>query len=85
MIFTETKLAGAFIIDLARLQDDRGFFARLFCQRELAAQRLRPSVAQAIIGANRRRGPSGACTFSSRQPQKQNMFAVSAALCMMLL
>ena len=34
MIFTETKLKGAFIIDLDRRKDERGFFARAFCQKE---------------------------------------------------
>ncbi len=34
MIFTETKLKGAFILDLERREDDRGFFARAFCQHE---------------------------------------------------
>jgi dTDP-4-dehydrorhamnose 3,5-epimerase len=56
MIFTETELAGAFIVDLARQQDDRGFFARMFCQQEFAAHGLKSRVSQANIGANRRRG-----------------------------
>jgi dTDP-4-dehydrorhamnose 3,5-epimerase len=33
MVFTETTLKGAFIIDLERREDDRGFFARAFCQK----------------------------------------------------
>ena len=36
MIFTETKLPGAFVIDLERREDDRGFFARTFCVNEYA-------------------------------------------------
>ena len=56
MIFTETELAGAFIVDLVRHQDDRGFFARLFCQTEFGAHGRKSPVAQANIGANRRRG-----------------------------
>jgi dTDP-4-dehydrorhamnose 3,5-epimerase len=40
MIFTELPLTGAFRIDLERRQDDRGFFARMFCAREFAAARL---------------------------------------------
>jgi len=31
MIFTETNLKDAFIIDLDRKTDERGFFARAFC------------------------------------------------------
>ena len=56
MIFQETKLAGAFIIDLERREDDRGFFARVFCQHEFAAHGLKPVIAQANIAFNRRRG-----------------------------
>ena len=56
MIFTETKLKGAFIIDLERRDDDRGFFARAFCQKEFAEHGLKPLIAQANIGFNRRKG-----------------------------
>jgi len=56
VVFTETKLAGAFIIDLERREDDRGFFARAFCQHEFADHGLKPVIAQANIGFNRRRG-----------------------------
>lgn len=40
MIFAELPLKGAFKVDLDRHEDDRGFFARLFCAREFADQRL---------------------------------------------
>ena len=56
MLFTETKLTGAFIIDLERREDDRGFFARAFCQNEFSDHDLKPVIAQANIGFNRRRG-----------------------------
>jgi dTDP-4-dehydrorhamnose 3,5-epimerase len=56
MLFTETKLTGAFIIDLERREDDRGFFARAFCQKEFADHGLKPVIAQANIGFNRRKG-----------------------------
>jgi dTDP-4-dehydrorhamnose 3,5-epimerase len=56
MIFTETKLAGAFIIDLERREDTRGYFARAFCQHEFEQQGLKPVIAQANIGFNRYRG-----------------------------
>jgi dTDP-4-dehydrorhamnose 3,5-epimerase len=47
MIFTETKLKGAYIIDLERREDSRGFFARSFCQKEFEAHGLKPIIAQA--------------------------------------
>jgi dTDP-4-dehydrorhamnose 3,5-epimerase len=56
MIFTETKLKGAYLIDLEPHIDDRGFFARAFCQREFEAHGLKPVIAQANIGFNKRKG-----------------------------
>ena len=56
MIFTETKLKGAFIIDLDRRNDERGFFARAFCQNEFREHRLKPVIAQANIASNLRKG-----------------------------
>src|SRR6185369_3122542 len=56
MIFTETKLKGAFIIDLERREDSRGFFARAFCQKEFKAHGLKPTIAQANIASNFKKG-----------------------------
>lgn len=56
MIFTETRLKGAFIIDLERREDERGFFARAFCQNEFRDYGLKPVIAQANIASNLRKG-----------------------------
>ena len=56
MLFTETELKGAFVIDLERREDNRGFFARAFCQNEFSEHGLKPVIAQANIGFNRFRG-----------------------------
>ena len=56
MIFTETALKGAFVVDLEPRGDDRGFFARAFCQHEFEARGLKPLVAQANLSFNYRRG-----------------------------
>ena len=56
MIFTETRLRGAFTIDVEPREDSRGFFARVFCQRELEEHGLKPVIAQANIAFNRRKG-----------------------------
>ena len=56
MIFTETKLKGAFIIDIERREDSRGFFARTFCQHEFAAHGLKPIIAQANVAFNKSKG-----------------------------
>jgi dTDP-4-dehydrorhamnose 3,5-epimerase len=56
MIFTETELKGAFIIDIERREDPRGFFARAFCQREFESHGLKPVIAQANIAHNKIKG-----------------------------
>lgn len=56
MIFTETKLAGAYIIELEPLEDERGFFARVFDQKMFKAQGLNPFVAQCNISFNKKKG-----------------------------
>jgi dTDP-4-dehydrorhamnose 3,5-epimerase len=56
VIVTETKLKGAYIIDIERREDPRGFFARAFCQKEFRAHGLNPTIAQANIASNIRRG-----------------------------
>ncbi|HTW78158.1 MAG TPA: dTDP-4-dehydrorhamnose 3,5-epimerase [Terracidiphilus sp.] len=56
MIFTETKLKGAFIIDIERREDSRGFFARAFCQHEFEDHGLKPVIAQSNVAFNHRKG-----------------------------
>lgn len=56
MRFTETKLAGAFIIDLEPRLDERGFFARTFCERELEQHGLPTRFPQCNLSRNRRQG-----------------------------
>jgi dTDP-4-dehydrorhamnose 3,5-epimerase len=56
MIFTETELKGAYIIDLERREDDRGFFARTWCQNEFEAQGLVARIVQANTSYNKLKG-----------------------------
>jgi len=56
MIFTETKLKGAYIIELEKLEDERGFFARTFCQDEFRKHGLNPCIAQCNISYNKKKG-----------------------------
>ncbi len=56
MIFTETKLKGAYVIDIERREDSRGFFARAFCQHEFEAHGLKPVIAQANLAFNHKKG-----------------------------
>jgi dTDP-4-dehydrorhamnose 3,5-epimerase len=54
--FTETKVAGAFLIEPEPIEDERGFFARTFCREEFEAHGLDPVVAQCNLSFNHRRG-----------------------------
>jgi len=56
MIFTETPLEGAYLIDLERRVDERGFFARAFCEREFAAHGLATRFVQANNSLTVQRG-----------------------------
>lgn len=56
MLFTETALKGAYIIDIEGRNDSRGFFARVFCQKEFAAHGLKPVIAQANVAFNVKKG-----------------------------
>jgi len=56
MRFTETRLAGAFIVELEPVSDSRGFFARTFCAREFVAHGLSPTFVQCNLSVNARKG-----------------------------
>ena len=46
MIFTETPIAGAWMIDPEPRGDERGFFARAWCQQEFASRGLGAAFVQ---------------------------------------
>ena len=52
MIFTETPLPGAYIVDLELRTDDRGFFARAWCQDEFEQQGLNTRIVQCNMSYN---------------------------------
>jgi dTDP-4-dehydrorhamnose 3,5-epimerase len=56
MRFTELELAGAFAIELERIQDERGFFARTFDRDEFARHGLETEIVQTNTASNNREG-----------------------------
>jgi dTDP-4-dehydrorhamnose 3,5-epimerase len=52
MIFLETKLKGAYVVEPQRLEDERGFFARVWCQREAEAHGIQTHWVQCNISFN---------------------------------
>jgi len=70
MEFTETPIAGAFLIEPNRIADERGFFARLWCQRELAQRGLNTTINQVNIGVSHHRGTLRGLHFQ-REPYSE--------------
>jgi len=56
MIFTESPLLGAYVVELEQLTDERGFFARTYCTEQFAARGLGPELRQCSVSYNARRG-----------------------------
>jgi dTDP-4-dehydrorhamnose 3,5-epimerase len=56
LIFSETTLKGAVVIELEKREDSRGFFARTFCQREFSQHSLETEIAQCNVSFNAETG-----------------------------
>lgn len=65
VIFHPTSLAGVYVIEPERHEDERGYFARTWCQQEFAARGLQPRWAQGSVSYNRRRGTLRGLHFQS--------------------
>ena len=56
MVFLSTNLPGVYLIEPERHEDERGFFARTWCQREFEAHGLNPRLAQCSVSFNHKKG-----------------------------
>jgi dTDP-4-dehydrorhamnose 3,5-epimerase len=70
MQFTETRIPGAWIIDVAPVEDERGLFATTWLPEAFAARGLDPSLAQCNLAFSRRRGTLRGLHFQ-RAPHEQ--------------
>lgn len=70
MRFTAGQLPGVFIVDIERLDDERGFFARTWCAREFREHGLPDTLRQASISYNRRPGTLRGLHFQ-RPPSRE--------------
>jgi dTDP-4-dehydrorhamnose 3,5-epimerase len=64
LIFEPTPIEGAFVIRIERHEDERGFFARLWCRDEFAAHGIDVGIAQASVSYNRLAGTLRGMHFS---------------------
>jgi len=56
MIFTETQLNGAYVIEIKKLEDARGFFSRVWCKNEFEAHGLIPDIVQINTSLSKKKG-----------------------------
>lgn len=56
MFFTETSIKGAYLIDIRKIEDERGFFGRSFCSREFEKRGLKTAMVQTNISSTKHKG-----------------------------
>lgn len=56
MIFIDTPIPDAYVLEPQRIEDHRGFFSRVFCEKELSIHGLKGGVAQANMAFSERQG-----------------------------
>jgi len=78
MIFTETELQGAFVIEPELIEDNRGFFALLWSREEFSLRGLNERVVQANISFNRQRGTLRGLHFQMEPNQEAKLVRCTA-------
>jgi dTDP-4-dehydrorhamnose 3,5-epimerase len=78
MIFTESSLPGAFLIDLAPIADERGFFARAYCDEEFAARGLETEFRQCSVSYNTRKGTLRGLHYQGPPHEEQKLVRCTA-------
>lgn len=77
MIFTETPLKGAYLIEINKIGDDRGFFGRSWCQKEMEEAGLNSKIAQINTSVSKDRGTLRGLHFQLAPYQECKMIRCS--------
>ena len=80
MRFLPGQLPGVFRVEMERLQDERGYFARSWCVREAEAHGLNPRLVQCNVSFNRRRGTLRGMHFQSSPRQEAKLVRCTRGL-----
>jgi dTDP-4-dehydrorhamnose 3,5-epimerase len=78
MIFTPSALSGACVIDMQRLEDERGFFARSFCAEEFAAHGLVAPTNQCSVSFNVKKGTLRGLHFQAAPHEEEKLVRCTA-------
>jgi dTDP-4-dehydrorhamnose 3,5-epimerase len=73
LIFSNTKLDGVYIIQQVKVEDERGFFARTYCQDEFKAHGIELCVAQCSISLNKKKGTLRGMHFQARPHEEAKL------------
>lgn len=73
MILTQTKLKGSFLIEPEKLEDERGFFARIWSERELEAVGVDAPLVECSVSFNRRKGTLRGMHYQSAPHEQAKM------------
>ncbi|SEA44808.1 dTDP-4-dehydrorhamnose 3,5-epimerase [Desulfuromusa kysingii] len=73
MIFTETPLKGAFVIEINKIGDERGFFGRSWCKKEMQEAGLNSEIAQINTSLSRQKGTLRGLHFQIAPYQESKM------------
>jgi dTDP-4-dehydrorhamnose 3,5-epimerase len=77
MIFRETPLAGAWVLEPERFEDERGFFARTYCRRDFTERGLDLEIAQCSVSWNHRRGTLRGLHFQAAPHEEVKLVRVT--------
>lgn len=78
MIFTETKLRGAYVIEPQPLNDERGFFARTWSGEEFSAKGLNANLVQCNTSNNKLKGTVRGMHFQSPPHEEAKLIRCTA-------
>jgi dTDP-4-dehydrorhamnose 3,5-epimerase len=78
MKFTESPLPGVFVVDMAPLEDERGFFARAYCSEEFAARGLGIEMRQCSVSYNAKKGTLRGLHFQSAPHEEHKLVRCTA-------
>lgn len=77
MIFRETPLPGAWVLEPERFEDERGFFARTYCRRDFTERGLSPDIAQCSVSFNHRKGTLRGLHFQTAPHEEVKLVRVT--------
>lgn len=78
MMFSETPLPGAYIVDIEPARDSRGLFARVFCRDEMALRGLAADLAQCSTSFNEKAGTLRGMHFQAEPHAEEKLVRCTA-------